>query len=166
MIRGAHRRHYRTIRRDPRRRRLPGSLDEVHTCATDVERSVPAPDDTWFTLAEPSALYFSRTLVEVLAATPFQQTWRRRSTAVGRAHARHAPVPRPPAAAIQAKGASRTGRPDTVKTEREHRQAADATSTTAAATMSDTLMSSTAKSVIEPYRPIYPADTCSRSYGA
>jgi len=30
-------------------------------------------DDTGFTLAELSALYFSRTLVEVLAATPFQQ---------------------------------------------------------------------------------------------
>src|SRR5207249_1578171 len=30
-------------------------------------------DDTAFTLAELSALYFSRTLVEVLAATPFQQ---------------------------------------------------------------------------------------------
>ena len=30
-------------------------------------------DDTGFTLAELSALYFSRTLVECLAATPFQQ---------------------------------------------------------------------------------------------
>jgi predicted DNA-binding transcriptional regulator YafY len=30
-------------------------------------------DDTGFTLAELSALYFSRTLVDVLAATPFQQ---------------------------------------------------------------------------------------------
>jgi predicted DNA-binding transcriptional regulator YafY len=30
-------------------------------------------DDTGFTLAELSALYFSRTLVEMLAATPFQQ---------------------------------------------------------------------------------------------
>ena len=30
-------------------------------------------DDTGFTLAELSALYFSRTLVECLAATPFQR---------------------------------------------------------------------------------------------
>src|ERR1043165_5119342 len=30
-------------------------------------------DDTGFTLAELSALYFSRTLVECLASTPFQQ---------------------------------------------------------------------------------------------
>ena len=37
------------------------------------QRAFKRLDDTGFTLAELSALYFSRTLVECLAATPFQQ---------------------------------------------------------------------------------------------
>ena len=56
-------------------------------------------DATGFTFAELSALYFSRTLVECLAATPFQVdvTERVRQTRRG-ADAGHAAIPRSPAA--------------------------------------------------------------------
>ena len=62
-------------------------------------------DDTGFTLAELSALYFSRTLVECLAATPFQQdvasAFDKLSAALTPGHA---PVPRSPAAGHPGEG--------------------------------------------------------------
>src|SRR5262249_651301 len=51
-------------------------FDEVHDGKrywTLESKAFRRLDDTGFTLAELSALYFSRTLVEVLAATPFRQ---------------------------------------------------------------------------------------------
>ena len=68
----------RTIRRDLEALQTSGFplFDEVHDGKrywTLENRAFRRLDDTGFTLAELSALYFSRTLVEVLAATPFQQ---------------------------------------------------------------------------------------------
>ena len=66
-------------------------------------------DDTGFTLAELSALYFSRTLVEALAATPFHHDLRSAFDKLPSALTPgHAPVPRSPAA--RAAGQGRTGR--------------------------------------------------------
>ena len=67
----------RTIRRDLEALQSAGFplYDEVHDGKkywTLEHRAFKRLDDTGFTLAELSALYFSRTLVECLAATPFQ----------------------------------------------------------------------------------------------
>ena len=67
----------RTIRRDLEALQTAGFplYDEVHDGKkywTLEHRPFKRLDDTGFTLAELSALYFSRTLVECLAATPFQ----------------------------------------------------------------------------------------------
>lgn len=68
----------RTIRRDLEALQAAGFplFDEVHDGKkywTLEQRAFRRLDDTGFTLAELSALYFSRTLVECLAATPFQR---------------------------------------------------------------------------------------------
>jgi predicted DNA-binding transcriptional regulator YafY len=72
----------RTIRRDLEALQAAGFplFDEVHDGKkywTLEQRAFRRLDDTSFTLAELSALYFSRTLVECLAATPFQRDVRR-----------------------------------------------------------------------------------------
>lgn len=68
----------RTIRRDLEALQSAGFplFDEVHEGKrywTLEQKAFRRLDDTGFTLAELSALYFSRTLVECLAATPFQR---------------------------------------------------------------------------------------------
>jgi predicted DNA-binding transcriptional regulator YafY len=68
----------RTIRRDLEALQSAGFplFDETHEGKkywTLEHRAFKRLDDTAFTLAELSALYFSRTLVEGLAATPFQR---------------------------------------------------------------------------------------------
>ena len=68
----------RTIRRDLEALQSAGFplFDETHEGKkywTLEHRAFRRLDDTAFTLAELSALYFSRTLVECLAATPFQR---------------------------------------------------------------------------------------------
>jgi predicted DNA-binding transcriptional regulator YafY len=68
----------RTIRRDLEALQASGFplYDEVHEGKrywTLEQRAFRRLDDTGFTLAELSALYFSRTLVECLASTPFQR---------------------------------------------------------------------------------------------
>ena len=68
----------RTIRRDLEALQSAGFplFDETHEGKkywTLEHRAFKRLDDTGFTLAELSALYFSRTLVECLAATPFQK---------------------------------------------------------------------------------------------
>src|SRR5512138_1764290 len=68
----------RTIRRDLEALQAAGFplYDEQYDGKrywTLEQRAFKRLDDTGFTLAELSALYFSRTLVECLAATPFQQ---------------------------------------------------------------------------------------------
>ena len=117
-------------------------------------------DDTGFTLAELSALYFSRTLVEVLAATPFQQDVAVGvRQAVGRARRRSMRqfLDRLPLV-IQAKGAS--PRPDAGDAARAEprarsRKLLDATLNHRRATMNAYSMSSRREKeyVIEPYRP-------------
>ncbi len=67
----------RTIRRDLEALQAAGFplFDEVHDGKkywTMEQKAFRRLDDTGFTLAELSALYFSRSLVECLAATPFQ----------------------------------------------------------------------------------------------
>jgi predicted DNA-binding transcriptional regulator YafY len=68
----------RTIRRDLEALQAAGFplYDEVHDGRkywTLEQRAFRRLDDTGFTLAELTALYFSRSLVECLAATPFQR---------------------------------------------------------------------------------------------
>jgi predicted DNA-binding transcriptional regulator YafY len=68
----------RTIRRDLEALQSAGFplFDEVHEGKkywTLEQRAFRRLDDTGFTLAEMTALYFSRSLVECLAATPFQR---------------------------------------------------------------------------------------------
>ena len=68
----------RTIRRDLEALQTSGFplFDEVHDGKkywTLEQRAFRRLDDTGFTLAEMTALYFSRSLVECLAATPFQR---------------------------------------------------------------------------------------------
>ena len=68
----------RTIRRDLEALQSAGFplFDEVHDGKkywTLEHRAFRRLDDTGFTLAEMTALYFSRSLVECLAATPFQR---------------------------------------------------------------------------------------------
>src|SRR5918999_120176 len=72
----------RTIRRDLEALQAAGFplYDEVHEGKkywTLEHRAFKRLDETGFTIAELSALYFSRTLVECLAATPFQSDVRR-----------------------------------------------------------------------------------------
>ena len=72
----------RTIRRDLEALQSAGFplFDETYDGKkywTLEHRAFRRLDETGFTLAELSALYFSRTLVECLAATPFQQDVRR-----------------------------------------------------------------------------------------
>ena len=117
-------------------------------------------DATGFTLAELSALYFSRTLVEVLAATPFQQDV---ASAFDKLAAALTPgmrqfLDRLPLV-IQAKGASpRTGGAGALKTEREHiAKLLDATLNHRRTTMKYFSMSSSREKeyAIEPYRLVY-----------
>ena len=117
-------------------------------------------DDTGFTLAELSALYFSRTLVECLAATPFQQDV---AAAFDKLSAALTPgmrqfLDRLPLV-FQAKGASpRPAKPGAAKAEREHiARLLDATLNHRRATMTYFSMSSGREKayVIEPYRLIY-----------
>src|SRR6476659_2009526 len=68
----------RTIRRDLEALQAAGFplFDETHEGKkywTLEQRAFRRLDDTGFTLGELSALYFSRTLVECLASTPFQR---------------------------------------------------------------------------------------------
>jgi predicted DNA-binding transcriptional regulator YafY len=68
----------RTIRRDLEALQLAGFplFDEVHDGKkywTLEQKAFRRLDDTAFTLAELTAIYFSRSLVECLAATPFQR---------------------------------------------------------------------------------------------
>ena len=68
----------RTIRRDLEALQVAGFplFDEVHDGKkywTLEQKAFRRLDDTAFTLAELSALYFSRTLVECLSGTPFQR---------------------------------------------------------------------------------------------
>jgi predicted DNA-binding transcriptional regulator YafY len=68
----------RTIRRDLEALQMAGFplFDEVHDGRkywTLEQKAFRRLDDTGFTLAELSALYFSRTLVECLARTPFER---------------------------------------------------------------------------------------------
>src|SRR4030095_10566478 len=68
----------RTIRRDLEALQTAGFplFDEVHEGKkywTLEHRAFRRLDDTGFTLAELTAIYFSRSLVECLAATPFQR---------------------------------------------------------------------------------------------
>jgi predicted DNA-binding transcriptional regulator YafY len=67
----------RTIRRDLEALQEAGFplYDELHEGRKywTLERAFRRLDDTGFTIAELSALYFSRTLLECLAATPFQR---------------------------------------------------------------------------------------------
>src|SRR5512132_4131448 len=72
----------RTVRRDLEALQAAGFplYDEVHEGKkywTLEQRAFRRLDDTGFTLAEMTALYFSRSLVECLAATPFQKDVRR-----------------------------------------------------------------------------------------
>ena len=117
-------------------------------------------DDTGFTLAELSALYFSRTLVECLASTPFQQDV---AAAFDKLAAALTPgmrqfLDRLPLV-FQAKGASpRAAKSGSAKTEREHiARLLDATLNHRRATMTYFSMSSGREKayVIEPYRLIY-----------
>ena len=117
-------------------------------------------DDTGFTLAELSALYFSRTLVECLAATPFRQDV---AAAFDKLSAALTPgmrqfLDRLPLV-FQAKGTSpRTAAPGAAKAEREHiARLLDATLNHRRATMTYFSMSSGREKayVIEPYRLIY-----------
>ena len=115
-------------------------------------------DDTAFTLAELSALYFSRTLVECLAATPFQQDV---ASAFDKLSGALTPGMRQfldkLPLVIQAKGA-RASKPASAKAEREHiARLLDATLNHRRATMNYFSMSSSREKeyVIEPYRLVY-----------
>jgi predicted DNA-binding transcriptional regulator YafY len=155
----------RTIRRDLEALQTSGFplFDEVHDGKrywTLEAKAFRRLDDTGFTLAELSALYFSRTLVEVLAATPFQQDV---ASAFDKLSAALTPgmrqfLDRLPLV-IQAKGASpRAGSPEGAKAEREHiAKLLDATLNHRRATMKYFSMSSGREKeyVIEPYRLIY-----------
>src|SRR6185436_3390030 len=68
----------RTIRRDLEALQSAGfplydDVDDGKRYWMLEQRAFKRLDETGFTLAELSALYFSRTLVECLASTPFQQ---------------------------------------------------------------------------------------------
>src|SRR5262249_25925256 len=155
----------RTIRRDLEALQSVGFalFDEVHDGKKYWKletRAFKHLDDTGFTLAELSALYFSRTLVECLAATPFQQDV---AAAFDKLAAALTPgmrqfLDRLPLV-FQAKGSS--GRPQAAKAEREHvARLLDATLNHRRATMKYFSMSSGREKtyLIEPYRLIYAAD--------
>jgi predicted DNA-binding transcriptional regulator YafY len=116
-------------------------------------------DDTGFTLAELSALYFSRTLVECLAATPFKEDV---AAAFDKLAGALTPgmrqfLDRLPLV-FQAKAASTRDGVDDVKTERAHiAKLLDATVHNRRATMKYFSMSSAREKdyVIEPYRLVY-----------
>jgi predicted DNA-binding transcriptional regulator YafY len=116
-------------------------------------------DDTAFTLAELSALYFSRTLLECLAATPFKQDV---AAAFDKLAGALTPgmrqfLDRLPLV-VQAKGAAPRDRVEDVKTERAHiAKLLDATVHNRRATMKYFSMSSGREKdyVIEPYRLVY-----------
>ena len=116
-------------------------------------------DDTAFTLAELSALYFSRTLLECLAATPFKQDV---AAAFDKLAGALTPgmrqfLDRLPLV-FQAKGAAPRGAIDDVKTEREHiAKLLDATLNNRRATMQYYSMSSRREKayLIEPYRLVH-----------
>jgi proteasome accessory factor B len=119
--------------------------------------------DTGFTLAELSALYFSRTLVECLAAMPFQQDV---ASAFDKLSAALTPgmrqfLDRLPLV-FQAKGPSpRAGVASEVKTEREHiAKLVEATLHHRRASMQYYSMSSGREKeyLIEPYRLVYARD--------
>jgi predicted DNA-binding transcriptional regulator YafY len=155
----------RTIRRDLEALQAAGFplFDESHDGKkywTLQQKAFRRLDDTGFTLAEMSALYFSRTLVECLAATPFQRDVR---SAFDKLAAALTPgmrqfLDRLPLV-IQAKGTSpRAGGPEGAKTEREYiAKLLDATLNHRRATMKYFSMSSGREKeyVIEPYRLIY-----------
>jgi predicted DNA-binding transcriptional regulator YafY len=155
----------RTIRRDLEALQTSGFplFDEVHDGKrywTLEAKAFRRLDDTGFTLAELSALYFSRTLVEVLAATPFQQDV---ASAFDKLSAALTPgmrqfLDRLPLV-IQAKGTSpRAGNAEAAKTEREHiAKLLDATLNHRRATMKYFSMSSNREKeyVVEPYRLVY-----------
>jgi predicted DNA-binding transcriptional regulator YafY len=155
----------RTIRRDLDALQEAGFplFDEVHDGKkywTLEQKAFRRLDDTGFTLAELSALYFSRTLVECLAATPFQQDV---AAAFDKLSAALTPgmrqfLDRLPLV-FQAKGTSpRAARPGAARAEREHiARLLDATLNHRRATMTYFSMSSGREKayVIEPYRLIY-----------
>jgi predicted DNA-binding transcriptional regulator YafY len=115
----------RTIRRDLEALQSAGFplYDELHDGKrywTLEHRAFRRLDDTGFTLAELSALYFSRTLVECLAATPFQQDV---ASAFEKLSGALAPgmrqfLDRLPLA-IQAKGSAASGDPRDARAERD-----------------------------------------------
>ena len=117
-------------------------------------------DDTGFTLAELSALYFSRTLVECLAATPFRQdvasAFDKLSTALTPAMRQF--LDKLPLV-IQAKGTSPlSAKAGSGKAEREHiARLLDATLNHRRATMKYFSLSSSREKeyVIEPYRVVF-----------
>ena len=106
----------RTIRRDLEALQEAGFplFDEVHDGKrywTLEQRAFRRLDDTGFNLAELSALYFTRTLAECLAATPFQAGCSQRVRQARRgAHAGHAAVPRSAAARDSGQGRPRRAR--------------------------------------------------------
>jgi predicted DNA-binding transcriptional regulator YafY len=155
----------RTIRRDLEALQESGFplFDEVHDGKkywTLEAKAFKRLDDTGFTLAELSALYFSRTLVECLAATPFQQDV---AAAFDKLAGALTPgmrqfLDRLPLV-FQAKGAAPRG-PEDVKAEREHiAKLLDATLNNRRATMKYFSMSSGREKeyVIEPSRLVYSA---------
>ena len=103
----------RTIRRDLEALQSAGFplFDELYDGKkywTLEQRAFRRLDETGFTLAELTALYFSRSLVECLAATPFQRDVRSAfDKLAGGAHAGHASVPRSPAARHAGQGRAR-----------------------------------------------------------
>jgi predicted DNA-binding transcriptional regulator YafY len=153
----------RTIRRDLEALQSVGFalFDEVHDGKKYWKLETKAfkhLDDTGFTLAELSALYFSRTLVECLAATPFRND-------VASAFDKLAAVLTPQMRqfldrlplVFQAKGAAPRGAAQ-VKAERERvAKLLDATLNNRRATMKYYSMSSGREKdyVIEPYRLLY-----------
>jgi predicted DNA-binding transcriptional regulator YafY len=153
----------RTIRRDLEALQASGFplFDEVHDGKkywTLEAKAFKRLGDTAFTLAELSALYFSRTLVECLAATPFRQDV---AAAFDKLAAALTPgmrqfLDRLPLV-FQAKGPS-PRRAEDVKAEREHiAKLLDATLHNRRATMKYFSMSSGREKdyLIEPYRLVY-----------
>jgi len=153
----------RTIRRDLEALQSVGFalFDEVHDGKKYWKletRAFKHLDDTGFTLAELSALYFSRTLVECLAATPFKSDV---ASAFDKLAAALTPgmrqfLDRLPLV-FQAKGTAPRGAAE-AKAERERiAKLLDATLNNRRATMKYFSMSSAREKeyVIEPYRLLY-----------
>jgi len=153
----------RTIRRDLEALQTSGFplFDEVHDGKkywTLQAKAFKRLDDTGFTLAELTALYFSRTLVECLAATPFKQDV---ASAFDKLAGALTPgmrqfFDRLPLV-FEAKGTIPRG-PEEARTEREHiAKLLDATLNNRRATMRYFSMTSGREKdyVIEPYRLVY-----------